>query len=110
MRTFIYTRQTSGQAEALASVRAATESRGDLVITTFTDDPAILGKGKFGGWRAMITRLGEVDLVVVGSAGDLPGRTVKDLLKILDQLRHHDVELRVHRGEINTSDGTAAIL
>jgi hypothetical protein len=48
-------------------------------------------------------RLGEADQVVVGSAGDLPGKKVPDLLKILDQLRDHAVGLYLHREGIDTT-------
>jgi DNA invertase Pin-like site-specific DNA recombinase len=111
MKTLVYSRQSSIRNEPEAHLlRAAVESRGDTVIATFTDDPTILGKGKYTGWRALIVSLDQTDQVFVSSVGDLPGRTVADLLKILSVLNEHGVGLFLSREAINTDDGAAAIL
>jgi len=111
MRTIIYSRRIPTRNEIDAEpLRATVENRGDTVIAAFADDPAIFGKGKFAGWRALIASLDQADQVVVGSVGDLPGRTVADLLKILSVLNEHSVGLCLHREGIDTDDGASAIL
>src|SRR5665213_2772964 len=111
MRTIFYSRQipTLNGIEA-ELLRAAVKNRGDTVIATFCDDPSITGRGKYAGWRALVASLDQTDLVLVGSAGDLPGRSVADLLKILGILSEHGVGLCLHREGIRTDDGAAAIL
>jgi DNA invertase Pin-like site-specific DNA recombinase len=106
----MYSRQSFGQTEALVGLREAAEHRGNTVVATFADDPALLGKGKYNGWRALVARLEDADQVVIGSVGDLPGRKVQDLFKILDLLRNHNVGLYSRRERISTDDGAAAIL
>jgi DNA invertase Pin-like site-specific DNA recombinase len=108
-KTLIYVRKNGTEPE-LSTLRHIVESRGNTVVATFRDDPAILGKGRFKNWRRVTASLDQADKVVVGSAADLPGRSVADLLKILDLLREHDVGLVIHRERINTDDGPAAIL
>ena len=54
--------------------------------------------------------LNGAEQVVIGSAGDLPGRKVQDLLDILDLIRDHNVGLYTHRERINVDDGASAIL
>jgi DNA invertase Pin-like site-specific DNA recombinase len=111
MKSIIYYRQSPTRNGTDAKVlRASVENRGDTVVATFDDDPTILSKGKFEGWRALIGELAEANQVLLSSAADLPGRRVQDLLKILDLLRKHDVSLAVHREGIDTSDGPSAIL
>ena len=111
MRTIIYSRWVPTQNRIEAELlRAAVESRGNTVIATFNDDPSITGRGEYAGWRALITSLDQADQVIVGSVGDLPGKIVPHLLKILGMLREHDVSLAVHHEAINTDDGHAAIL
>jgi hypothetical protein len=108
---FIYVRSHLGtEAELLHDLRQTVEDRGDTVIGTFADDGRIAGRGKYAGWRDLLGRLDAVDQVIVGSAGDLPGRTVNDLLKILDRLRAHDVALRLHGEQIDTGDTSFALL
>jgi DNA invertase Pin-like site-specific DNA recombinase len=48
-----------------------------------------------------------IDQVVVASAGDLLGKSVRELLKVLRTLRDHGVGLYVHSGDIDTSVGSA---
>jgi len=107
----VYIRQSFGQNGIEATLlRKSVENRGDTVIASFVDDPAISGKGKYAGWNAMLRSLAEADQVVVGSVADLPGRKAADLLKILDLLRDHGVSLRLDHEGIDTDDGAAAIL
>jgi hypothetical protein len=111
VRTLIYVRHASGQNGTEPELlRKSVEDRGDTVIAIFADDPAILGKGKNAGWKVMLGALGNIDEIVVGCAGDLPGRSTKELLAILSILRHHDVRLRTHREGIDTEAGPSAIL
>jgi hypothetical protein len=113
MKTIIYCRQIptrNGIEPELSFLRHIVEGRGNTVFATFHDDPAILGKGRYAGWRGLVGRLADADQVVVGSVSDLPGRTVHDLLKILSLLSEHNVCLYLHREGINTGDGANAIL
>ena len=111
MRTLIYVRQRFNDHGTEATLlRKSVENRGDVVAATFTDDPTIIGKGKNAGWNAMLGSLAHGDQVIVGTVGDLPGKTVADLFKILATLRDHNVGLFLHRERINSDDGAAAIL
>ena len=111
VRTFTYFRRSWDNSEIEAErLRHAVAGRGDTVISSFTDDPAILGKGKNAGWKAMLGSLAEADQIVVGSVADLPGRKISDLFKILDVLRDHGVSLRLDQEGIDTDDGATAIL
>lgn len=109
MKIIIYTRQPLGQ-NRTDDLRRVVQSHGNLVVATFSDDPAISGKNKFAGWRALVARLDDADQIVVGSVGDLPGRKVLDLLKILAMLRERGVTLRLNQEAIDTGAGTAATL
>jgi DNA invertase Pin-like site-specific DNA recombinase len=111
VRTVIYVRHSFDQIGTEAELlRKSAEGRGDTVIASFSDDPAILGRGKYAGWNAMLSDLDNIDQIVVGCAGDLPGRTVRDLLAIVSILQGNGVRLRLHRGEIDTDSGPAALL
>ena len=111
MRTLIYLRQSSGKNGPEATLLCNwVEDRGDTVVATFADDPAISGKGKYAGWRAMIANLKQVDQIALRRVADLPGRTVADLFKILAVLRDHGVSLRLNRERIDTNEGPAAML
>jgi DNA invertase Pin-like site-specific DNA recombinase len=70
----------------------------------------MFGRGKNAGWNAMLGSLAQADQVIIGTVGDLPGKTVSDLLRILTTLRHHHVGLFLHRECINSDDDAAAIL
>lgn len=110
-RTMIYTRRQSRDTDAGPdSLRQAVEGRGDVVAGVYADDGQITGKGKNAGWRALITKLADIDQIVVATAGDLPGRTVNDLFAVLGILREHGVSLYLHREGIDTGTGPAAIL
>jgi hypothetical protein len=107
---FIYVRQTGPQPELLRSLRQTVESRGSNVLSVHTDDAGITGRGKYAGWRNMVAGLDAVDQVVLSSAGDIPGKTVADLLKILSILRDHRVSLYLHSEGIDTEGVRFAML
>jgi DNA invertase Pin-like site-specific DNA recombinase len=109
-RIFIYTRLFPSDKRTQQELRELAESGGDTVVGAQFDDPTNLGKGKYSGWRGVVASLGEVDQIVVSCSSDLPGRTVQDLLKILDLLRDHGVSLFVHHEGIDIDNGAAAIL
>jgi DNA invertase Pin-like site-specific DNA recombinase len=79
-----------------------------MVVSAFQDDAEITGRGKYAGWHLLIASLDTVDRVVVADAGDLPGRSVADLLKILALLRDRGVTLHLH--DIETGTMTSAVL
>jgi DNA invertase Pin-like site-specific DNA recombinase len=107
---FIYARQTGTQSEPISQLRQAVAGRGGNVIATHTDDAQITGRGKYAGWRNMIGRLGAVDQVVLSHAGDIPGKTVADLLKILVILRDQGVGLYLYDERIDTAGTNFALL
>jgi DNA invertase Pin-like site-specific DNA recombinase len=111
MRIVIYSRQASGQNGTQVELLCKSiGSRGDTVVGIFADDPAIAGRGKFSGWRAATSELAQIDQIVVNSAGDLPGKSVADLLKILAALSDHGVSLVSSQDGIDTGSGSIAIL
>jgi DNA invertase Pin-like site-specific DNA recombinase len=109
MRTIIYYRSghNGTQVELLCK---SIESRGDTVVGVVADDPAIVGRGKYAGWRAVVSELAQIDQIVVNTAGDLPGKTVTNLLTILTTLCDHGVSLVSSQDGIDTGSGSAAIL
>jgi DNA invertase Pin-like site-specific DNA recombinase len=109
-RAAIYCRQAIPDTEHLSTLRQAVEARGDTVAATFIDDGRIVGRGKYAGWNKLVSKLDEVDQIVVADAGDLLGRTVADLLKILDLLRDHGVGLFLHDERIDTSGSGFTVL
>ena len=111
MRIIIYTRLHSSQIRTEAELlRKSFEARGDTVIAIVTDDPAITGKGKYAGWRSAVSELAQLDQIVVNSAGDLPGKSTTDLLKILETLCDHGVTLVSAQENIDTGSGSAAVI
>jgi DNA invertase Pin-like site-specific DNA recombinase len=109
-RVSVYARQAGTQSELTQSLRRAVETRGGIVVSVNTDDAAITGRGKYAGWRNMVAGLDAVDQVVLSSAGDIPGKTVADLLKILATLRDHRVGLYLHSEGIDTGGAAFAML
>ena len=105
-----YTRQYSDRTRTEAELRQAAENRGDVVLASFGDDGRIDGRGKYAGWRTLLKNLEGIDQVMVGNAGDLPGRKVNDLLAILSTLSDHGVGLHLHQEDIDTAAGAAAVL
>ena len=51
-----------------------------------------------------------MDQIAIFSAGDIPGKTVADLLKVLSLLRENRVGLYIHNDRIDTDSATFAIL
>ena len=111
MRIIIYTRLQRGQIGTEAELlRKPFEARGDTVVGIVADDPAITGRGKYAGWRSAVSELAQVDQIVLNCAGDLPGKSVTDLLKILETLCDHGVSLIVPQDGIDTGSGSPAVL
>lgn len=94
----------------LRDLRDDVERRGDVIVGVHLDDGRLVGRGKYTGWRAVVSGLAQLDRIAVGCAGDLPGRNVNDLLGILSRLQDDHVSLRLYREGIDTEDGPAAIL
>ena len=109
-RTITYTRHHSEKTRTESELRMAVEHHGDVVIASYSDDGSLTNRGKFSGWRKLLANLGGVDQVVMGCAGDIPGKTVNDLFKILDLFQDQGINLRLHREGTNTDDGAAAVL
>jgi DNA invertase Pin-like site-specific DNA recombinase len=110
----IYTRSHTGPAgtdpELVSDLQQTVEDRDDVVAGSYVDDAEITGRGKYQGWRKLLTKLDEADQVIVAGAGDLPGKSVNDLLKILGTFRDHGVGLYLHREGIDTSSAGFSIL
>jgi DNA invertase Pin-like site-specific DNA recombinase len=102
--------QTETEAVILRDLRQAAEARGDTVVATYLDDDRITGRGKHAGWRKLIGALDQVDQVAVADAGDLPGRTVGDLLRTLSIFRGLSVTLHIDHKEIDTASTGFAML
>jgi hypothetical protein len=109
-RAVIYARQTGILTGPLADLRQSVENRGAIVVATCLDDARITGRGKYAGWRRLLARLDTVDQIVVSNVGDIPGRTVADLLKVLGVLRRHGVGLCLHAENIDTDVAGFALL
>jgi DNA invertase Pin-like site-specific DNA recombinase len=100
---------SAGTSDELAgNLRRSVEDRGDVVVGTFSDHG---GEGRRKtGWKALLASLDGVEQIAVASAGDLPGRTVADLLRLLGNLRNHGVGLLLLAEGIDTTSGSAAVL
>ena len=107
-RVAIYVRQTGTEPELIYSRRRSIEQHGDTVVAIYADNGRLTGRGKYARWRSLLTRLDTVDQVVVAGAGDLPGRSLADLLKILGLLQDRGVALHLHN--IETVTTTSAVL
>ena len=111
-RTILYITGQSCSAgtfdELASSLRRSVEERGDVVVGTFSDHDAH-GRRK-AGWKALLANLDDADQIAMASAGDLPGRTVNDLLRLLGTLRDHGVGLFLLTENIDTASGSAAVL
>jgi DNA invertase Pin-like site-specific DNA recombinase len=104
-RTVIYTR-TSEELEQ--DLRRKVEALGGIVVAASADHVAEdRHKRRNSGWRSMLANLDGVDQIAMASAGDLPGKTVKDLLRLLATLRDHGVGLLLMDEGIDTGNGSA---
>lgn len=109
-RAVIYCRQAIPNAEHLSRLQQAVEACGDWVVATFADDERIVGRGKYAAWNTLVSGLDQIDQVVVADAGDLPGRTVADLLKLLTTFRDCGINLSVNNLQIDTRSAGSALL
>ena len=103
-RTIIYVSGYSPRQESTAeALRRAVEDRGDVVAGTFIEHVAPSSRqGRQAGWKCLLANLDGVDQIAVASAGDLPGKSVKDLLNVLGRLRDHGVDLLLVAESIDT--------
>src|SRR5271157_3458023 len=106
----IYPRQNGTEPEPLHALWQTVGNRGGTVVSTYLDDAQITGRGKYSGWRNLLAHLDGVEQVALSTAGDIPGRTVADLLKVLATLRDHGVGLYLHDEQIDTGSTTFALL
>jgi DNA invertase Pin-like site-specific DNA recombinase len=102
----------SGQAgtfqELHRNLTQTVENRGDQVVGSFVDYGAeVRLRQRNIGWKTILASLDGVDQVAVISAADLPGKSVRDLLKLLDDLRDHGVGLFLLTEGIDTTNGSA---
>jgi DNA invertase Pin-like site-specific DNA recombinase len=109
-RIAIYFRHSGPNMDVLSDLRQAVEVRGDMVVAAFADDGRIVGRGKYAGWNGLLASLEDVDQVAVANAGDLPGRTVNDLLKLLATFRDRGVVLYIVNQRIDTGSAGFALL
>jgi putative DNA-invertase from lambdoid prophage Rac len=113
-RTVIYFRRSFApnrtDRELSDNLARAIHDRGDILVATYTDDGRITGKGKHAGWRRLLAEAGGIEQIVLADPGDLPGKTIADLLGLLATLTAHGVSLAVPSQNINTNTGPAAIL
>jgi DNA invertase Pin-like site-specific DNA recombinase len=109
-RVVIYSRHTGPITDVLSDLRQAISAHGDVLVATFADDGRIIGRGKYAGWNTMVATLNHVDQVAVMSAGDLPGRTVNDLLKLLATFRDRGVVLYIFDRWIDAGSAGLALL
>jgi DNA invertase Pin-like site-specific DNA recombinase len=109
-RVAIYVRQNGTSSELISNLRSAIKDRGGVVSATFVDDARITGRGKYVGWRNLLANLPAINQVVLSNAGDIPGKTVPDLLKVLNFYRDHGVSLYLHAERIDTGSTSFAWL
>jgi len=112
LRAALYIRRPAGRTDwdPCPDLQQAVESRGGIVVATYTDDDGSTVRARYAGWKALLANLDAIDEVVVGSVGDLPGRNVRNLLRLLGTLRDHRVSLYLNREGINTGNATASDL
>lgn len=96
--------------ELRSKLRAEVESHGGRIEHCLIEDGPAYGRGSRAAWNVLMANLGTIRRVVIPCVGDLPGRTMADLLKVLSMLRQHGVELYVHEQGISTADGIDAAL
>jgi DNA invertase Pin-like site-specific DNA recombinase len=109
IRAAIYLRRPAGHfgsdVEHCRDLRQAVEDRGGTVAATYVDDDHATVRTRNAQWKALLTNMDVLDQVVIYSAGDLPGRTVRDLHKVLGMFRDHGVGLYIHHDGIDTNKG-----
>jgi DNA invertase Pin-like site-specific DNA recombinase len=110
LRTALYFRKPAGHPSTEAHLRQTVEARSGIVVASYSDDDDSTVRTRNAGWKALLANLDTIDQVVVGSAGDLPGKSVRNLLRLLATLRDHGVSLYLHQEGINTSNATASDL
>jgi len=116
VRTAIYTRttlySTRTSPELLDKLRQAIEDKGGHIVATYVDDARANRRGRPHNprWKALLASLGEIDQVAIASAGDVPGRTLKDLLTVIACLREHGVSIYLHREGVDTRNASSFVL
>lgn len=109
IRAAIYLRRPAGHfgtdAEFCRDLRQAVEDRGDGVVATYIDNDGATVRTRNAQWKALLADLCSIDQLAIVSAADLPGRTVRDLHKVLGMFRDHGVGLYIHRDGIDTDKG-----
>ncbi len=106
VRVAIYYRRCPGHRSTDVDLRQAVEDRGGVVVATYCDDDGATVRTRNAQWKELLANLRGIELVVVYSAVDLPGRSVRDLIKVLHTLRDNSVSLYLHREGIDTSCGS----
>jgi DNA invertase Pin-like site-specific DNA recombinase len=113
IRAAIYYRKSvrpHAEVDLSRDLRQAVEGRGAVVVATYIDDDGATVRTRNARWKALLTNLDAIDQVIASSADDLPGKSVRDLLKVLGTLRDHGVGLCLHREGIDTSSSPAFTL
>jgi hypothetical protein len=109
-RVAIYVRQIGTEPEPIQFLGRTVERHGDTVVATYADDDRLTGRGKYAEWQNLLARLETVDQIALPNAGDIPGKTVNDLLKILGILRDHGVGLYLRTEGTDTASTNFALL
>jgi len=103
----IYLRTTGTEPELLSDLRRIIENRGDVLLGTFADDGRLEGKGKNAAWNRLLASLDRIDRILLADPGDLPGRSVGDILTMLATMTAHGVTVAVPALAIDTRFGSA---
>jgi DNA invertase Pin-like site-specific DNA recombinase len=110
IRAAIYIRRPAGHfgtdADLFRDLWQAVEDRDGIVVATYIDDDGATVRTRNAQWKALLANLNAIDQVVIYSAGDLPGKNVGDLLRVLATLRDHGVSLYIHCDDIDTTVGS----
>lgn len=102
--------KTGISSELAATLQAEVEANGGTVAAILVEAGTRRGRGPQTGWGRLMTDLANVDQIIIPTVADLPGLTVGDLLKLLATLRQAEVSLYCHAEQIDTDDGSSAIL